>query len=281
MFFLLAAVFLAAGTSGLTVAVIGSIPVNLQAEGQVSAQSAGTSLGYVAADAVAYSTHVDAVLLAGGILRGSLRAGEITDEDIRRVFPEDHGIAVAWMTAEEIAAVLEIGASHLVFDPATESIDRDRSAYDGFPQITGLSIQYDVSAPPGERLYSAEWDDGTALDAGDPLRRYAVAMTEESMNGAYGWPRVEAYETTGVTLRDALTEYIRDKGNEVEDPIKSFVLIKHGQRIETIGSNDSVITARMPRGTIALVVLLVMAVIGVYKSRNLRLAEEAGRRTLD
>ena len=89
-----------------------------------------------------------------------------TYDEIKNVFTHDRGIATVRVTIKELRQILERGLASLTLDKS-EKIDVRRSAFDGFPQISGFKLSYDVSMPPGQRVYELLINGvSVALDSG-------------------------------------------------------------------------------------------------------------------
>lgn len=163
-------------------------------------------LGDACADAVRTAANADFAIVPGGAFRANLEPKPSTYADIAAVLTEpEQPVAVAALTAAELAAMLEAGVSHITLD-GQEAIDRGASSFEGFPQVSGFSFTYDASAHPGERVMRIRTENGE-LDLNDPSAVYTVAAPARLFAGAYGYPACDA-EETGVTLAEALAAFV-------------------------------------------------------------------------
>lgn len=163
-------------------------------------------MGDACADAVRIAANADFAIVPGGAFRANLEPKPCTFADVCAVLAEpEEPLAVATLTASELAAMLEAGVSHIVLDEK-ESVDRESSAFGGFPQVSGFTFTYDASAHPGERIMHIRADGGE-LDLTDESVFYTVAAPESLFRGAYGYPEHEA-RSVGKTLAEALADYI-------------------------------------------------------------------------
>lgn len=212
-----------------------------------------TDLGDVAADALAAVSGADAAIVNGGELRANLQAGPRTHSDFEAVFAENRTLAVADVTVEQLWSILEYGVSFAVLGENLK-IDEERSAFDGFPQVSGLWFQYDLSAPVGERVTHVELDDGRALARDDRETHLTLCATEYMLSGGYGYESVK-YERLDLGLADALADYA---GSAV-------VTQPSGSRIRTIGSYDKPLISRVTVFLVALVACVIALCVGKVK----------------
>lgn len=163
-------------------------------------------LGDACADAVRTSANAQFAIVHGGAFCANLEPKVCTYADIRAVLTDpDEPIAVAELTAAQLTALLEAGVAKIELNER-EAIDRERSAFDGFPQVSGLTVTYDASARAGERLLRLRAD-GQPLDLTDETVTYRVAAPMSLFSGAYGYP-VYPCETVGCTLSEALAALV-------------------------------------------------------------------------
>ena len=123
-----------------------------------------TQMGCAVADAMRAFSGADIALLNNGDLIGSLPQGSITEDTVRAMFSEDRALAVAEVTSAELWLLLEQSVSHVTLNTSDETLIEDDSQYDGFCQLSGLTMKYDVSAPVGERVLDVTLENGETLD---------------------------------------------------------------------------------------------------------------------
>lgn len=214
-----------------------------------------TDLGDVTADALAAVSGADVAIVNGGELRANLQAGQRTRSDIAAVFEENRTLAVADVTAAQLWSILEYGVSFAALGEDLK-IDAEQSEFAGFPQVSGLWFQYDLSAPVGERVTSVELDDGRALAREDGETHLTLCATEYMLSGGYGYESV-ACERLDLGLADALAEYIG--GGAVIQP--------SGSRIRTIGSYDRPLISRVTVFLVAFVACVIALCAGKIKDK--------------
>ena len=106
--FFLTALIIAAIPAGTASADnLGTVDTLLAGTGEPGACGKEMPLGDAAADALRAYTGADIGLVPGVAIQGNLQGGELTLEEINRVFPADFSIGVAEMTPADLYRVLE------------------------------------------------------------------------------------------------------------------------------------------------------------------------------
>lgn len=181
-----------------------------------------TSLGNLCADAARESCSADFALLPAGAMEGTLAHGAVFASDLERIIPQDQSLCTVSISAAQLFGLLETGVSHLVTNQA-ERIDPERSDWDCFPQVSGFSWTYDVSAPVGERVLSVSRE-GTELDPADETVQYTLVTTAQLLEGAWGNPLPATPEDAGLTLREALARYCTGRDTLSALPARATVI---------------------------------------------------------
>lgn len=205
------------------------------------------TLGDATADAVRAATGADVAIICGGDLKRNLLPGELTYDKLERSFEPERYISVLTVTPKTICEILEAGLSHITLNEQ-QRIDPENSLYEGFPQISGLMIKYDASAPPGERVYEIKLG-SEKLDPEDDATLLNLAATEHMLSGGYGMPVIEGGEPVGLTLSDAIVWFFHT--DQVPDYFET------GLRIYPVGSKDGSVMNYLPLGMLLLVILIV------------------------
>ena len=238
--------------------VIGAVSSALSSASRQSAKYGGTAWGNAMADATRAYLESDVAIINGGDLTGYLPPGEITYADLRQVFNEDRALATVSVTVPELCAILEAGVSHIRLDEA-ERIDAEASAYDGFPQVSGLTLYYDATGPLGSRVREIRID-GVKLDLDDESYSLTLAATSFMLGGGYGLPPVEGAVESGMRLSDVTARFIREGL-----PAGQWT----GSRIRPMGVSESILSGAMPLLYILAPVLFILAVlVGNSKARK-------------
>lgn len=252
--------------------VIGNVPTYLSAVTDPLATLGETDLGNVSADAARTALGTDVAILNGGDFINNLDSGEATYAAILSVFAEDRELAAATVTYKQLSALLEQGLSHMVLDLTDESIDEEKSQYDGFPQISGMEIKYDVSAPAGEKLVYIKIS-GEEIDLQDDMSQLTLAATSYMLGGGYDMPAAETYSPSGITLAQALAGYIAEHADSVTAG-STFSIFGSDARIKSIGSTDNTIIGYVPGEFLVIVLIVLIFFGGTIKASKLKMKEE-------
>lgn len=100
------------------------------------------------------------VYFHGGALRDTLKAGFVNYGDIMRVFMYEHNVSFQIITPKALFGVLERGLGKIKY--LSEKSGCFQGLFGGFPQIAGMSLDFDISKEPynyetktgGERVVS-------------------------------------------------------------------------------------------------------------------------------
>ncbi len=186
--------------------IVGVVPRLLSAIDDNNARCYESSLGNAVADAVRFRLETDVAVIGGGDLANGLLPGEASTDDIKNAFNEDREIASASVTIKQLRQILESGLAQLTMDES-EQIDENLSAFDGFPQISGFELYYDVSAPPGERVYQIVMN-GEEVDLDSDTVTVSLGSTAYLLSGGYGFPAVDDVTSSEQTLSDAMVWFL-------------------------------------------------------------------------
>ncbi len=235
--------------------VCGHADETISAEGSLVDESA---LGNALADALVFATGADAAVFPGGLLGDDILPGAQTAASIERVLPADSEIVLADIAVEQLKSLLENGVSRIVLDER-ERIDREKSPFDGFLHVSGVSFRYDATGFVGDRVDDIRDIDGALLDEQTVL---CVAMPAEVARGVYGGDAVDT-RFTGVTARDCLAAWM-----EAEDPVSE----PDDGRIRIRGSTEQTIYSEyIPAWILFPAVAVIGAVqykVGRYERRD-------------
>ncbi|TAN37818.1 MAG: bifunctional metallophosphatase/5'-nucleotidase [Verrucomicrobia bacterium] len=141
-----------------------------------------------------------AVVLHGAFSDAGLAVGPIAERDIWRIVPYENRIGVAWLTLQEIRAILEENAG---------------VAGDHFLGVWGVAYDLHPDAAPGQRVQNLRLADGTKPHA---RKRFAVALNSHTLASGGGrfpsvpqivaGPHARFVLTTNDT-RSAVADFIR------------------------------------------------------------------------
>ncbi len=199
-----AAAFALMLTSALCSAPVSAASVTIS--GALDARSSGsqeTGFGDLAADAVlAASPAADFALIPAGELHSvSVPAGQSSTDTLIQALRTGNDaadtIVVMKLTGAQVRAALAHGLS------------REPSPYDGFLQVSGLTVAYDPAKQGVKRVEKVTVD--SSRSALDPAATYSVAMPRYLADGALGyfelWSGTAPYTATTTSLASAVSTY--------------------------------------------------------------------------
>src|SRR5262245_48102261 len=152
---------------------LGTTAVELDSR-NATVRTGEAAIGNLIADAMRASTKADVAITNGGGIRAGrvyLPGSTITRRDVLAELPFDNRIVVLESTGADIKAAIENGLSQLP------------NAGGRFPQVSGLTIQANISRPPGSRVVSILVD-GKPLDE---KKVYTVATNDFMSRGGDGY----------------------------------------------------------------------------------------------
>ncbi len=134
-----------------------------------------TNLGNLIADAFRAGTKADIAIVNGGSIRANttFAAGPISKRDVVSMLPFENPIVKCEVTGAQVKAALENGVSQVV-----ETSESGR-----FPQVAGLSFEYDARKPTGSRVVSVTIN-GQPLDE---KKVYTLASSTFLIEGGDGY----------------------------------------------------------------------------------------------
>lgn len=187
--------------------VIGTTDVPLDSRRNV-VRSEESSMGDLIADALKDATGADVTLINGGGIRAdkTYDAGaKLTRKDILTELPFGNKTVVTEIPGSQLLAALENG-----FSQAEDGAGR-------FPQVAGMTVTWDPSAPPGSRVASVTVG-GQPLDK-DKL--YKVATNDYMLSGgdgytALGGGKVLVNEQAGNLMANDVMTYVEKVGHVTE-----------------------------------------------------------------
>lgn len=150
--------------------VIGETLVDLEGESGLI-RSRETNLGSLLADLLRAEFRTDIALVNGGQIRDGIPAGPVRIKHVLQVLPFDSQMVTFTVTGAEIVEALENSVGAL-----------PRKA-GRFLQVSGLTVTYDLSAPPGSRVREVRMQ-GQKID---PKRRYSIATDVFLAEGGDGY----------------------------------------------------------------------------------------------
>lgn len=236
--------------------VLGTVESLQQATNNNMCLTAEAELCDTVADAVRSACGTQIAIINGGDLFHNLEGGEATWSNVLFLFTENRPLATAEISGAELLEILEYGVSYAVIDPSTVTLDVEASVFEGFPQISGFSFQYDPTARVGERIRYAELSDGTKVS--DDMT-VTLAATEYMLSGGFGYPAVDS-QSAGITLAEAMAQYFDVNGGTISDPAM--------KRIICIGLSDSFAVSRPTLFVISIAAIMLCFFYGKIRRRS-------------
>jgi len=202
--------------------VFATCETDLNGERDPGVRTMETNLGNLAADSILWGAQqevgpqVVAAVTNGGGIRATIKAGDITMNDMKTVFPFDNKVAVLTVTGSELLEALEAATCTT---PA---------AIGAFPQVAGIVFSIDTSteyangeaypestyfgpAQPGSRV-TIESVGGEPFDLN---KEYVIASNDFTAAGgdtyyAFRYAYTTTGYETGLSLEDAMVGYIAE-----------------------------------------------------------------------
>ena len=177
--------------------VIGRSLVNLDGD-TTRVRSRETNLGNLLADLLRAEFGTEIALVNSGQIRDSIPAGPVEIKRVLRVLPFNSSTVTLSVSGRHLLEALENSASRL---PDTHG---------RFLQVSGLSVTYDLSAPPGQRVREVMIGDRRL----ETTQRYSVATDAFVADGGDGFTMFVAATDRierQIPMRDLLLEALRSR----------------------------------------------------------------------
>ena len=229
-----------------------------EAQGERSALVEETTLGDVAADSVKSALGTDIVILNGGDFNQCIPGGEVFFSDCQAAMKNDRQLAVSTVSYAQLKDMLEHGIS-MIQPNQDEQIDRTVSSFGGFPQISGFSFKYDLSAPPNERIVWIRIND-IEIDLTDNVSTVTLAASDYMLSGGWGYPTL-TYNLSDYTISTAIFAFFRQY-DVVQTPSLNRIYLRsssEGYTNEKLGISNLYL----------LIIVLFIAAASSFKVKNL------------
>jgi len=152
-----------------------------------------SDVGHLVADALKVAADTDIAFVHSGSLRKDLPGGDVRVVDLLDTYPFVDDVIVKHMSGAAIRRALE------------QSFTLER----GLLQVSGLTVTYDLSRPPGRRVLSVEHDGAALLDT-DRLSVAAPGFLAEGGDLYVMFAESEAVRSAG-TVSGAIAAYFRER----------------------------------------------------------------------
>lgn len=124
-------------------------------------------LGNLLTDCLHKWSHLDGAILNSDSIRQSLPVGRISEYDVYKMYPYSDAVTFVTIKGRALRNALEASLA----------------AVDNFPQVSGMTVQYNPQAPEGQRIRRVVFDNGRVLN---PQETYRIAVTDHIMAGGFG-----------------------------------------------------------------------------------------------
>ena len=220
----------------------------------LSSEGAGyseTALGNAVTDAMVSLSGADLAILPAGALRGNLRGGQVSWDEICRAVDDELSLAVAQVTSAQLYSLLEFGLEQLTIDE-TEQLDREASASQWFPQIAGFDLWIDVSAPIGERVYELQVDKRAVTRRDEAVFTLCTSLALLQQFGISG-------EDINTSPASMLRTYILS--GQLEEPVEEG-------RIRMLGTLDDNFMSNFSPFALLIIVIVMVSFAVLYVRYN-------------
>lgn len=210
-------------------------------------------VGDYVADALRQQTGAQAALIPSGLLKNALVGDlSVTEQDVTDLLYRDEAVYVYGLTVPQLKSLLEDSVSRWQLTEK-ETLDPEASAYEGFLQISGITMTADATAPVGDRVIGLKLD-GEPLDLTDETATVTVALPESMAPEAEGR---KAEQSMNAMLRD----YIVSQG---------VVTLEDTDRIKVIGAHARDIISVIPSWFFGILLVILVANAFITGSRKER-----------
>lgn len=177
--------------------VVGKAAVDLIGERSL-VRTGETNLGQLATDAMLDLTGAQIAITNGGGIRASIKAGNITMNDMITVFPYGNTIMVKEIKGSDVKAALEHGVSEYPNEKG------------GFPHTAGITFTLNAYKEVGNRISDIKVN-GEPIDLN---QTYTVVTNDFMAAGGDGYDMFKAYPIKAEynTLMDTLLDYVEKLG---------------------------------------------------------------------
>lgn len=198
------------GQEGVLQEVVGYSGATLVGDREV-VRKGESNLGNLIADAMLSETGADVAITNGGGIRASIEAGSITKGQVITVLPFGNYTQTKKVKGSDIRAALELGVSAYP------------DSLGGFPQVGGVTFEFDPSLPKNERITSIQVK-GQPLD---PQRTYVLATNDFMAAGGDNYTMFKNYPIANdfSSLEESLIAYIRKVG-DVQPKVEGRIKVK-------------------------------------------------------
>ena len=183
--------------------VVGETSVDL-----VRSPKAESNVGNLVSDAMRWASGADMAFQNSGGIRTDIPKGKITMEQIYTLLPFDNMLIVMDLTGKQIREILEEN-THIEH---------------GILQVSGITVQYDLTRPVGSRVIEARVGNAAL----EPVKTYRVATNDFLAAGGDHFALFQEGKNIvyGDSLRDAFIAYL-EKHSPVHPEVEKRVVFNN------------------------------------------------------
>ncbi len=172
-----------------------------------------TPLGNFLCDVIKEKTKADVVILNSKNITGGL-SKNVTQAQINNLFEKNNNVTLRRITGKSLYIVVEIAINKIVADEKG-NIDKEKSQSDRFMQISGMTVKYNPSNEPGERIVN--------LYVGDKEIRwfnekdeYMLASTQDVFEETNEYLAALDIEKNYGDVSDIISEYMEENKDNIK-----------------------------------------------------------------
>jgi len=193
-----------------------------------------TNFSDLLADALFYKTGSDLVIINGGVIRSTIKAGAITVGDVYKSFPFENIIVTQKVKGSEILKALEHGVSQYPED------------FGATVQVAGINFKFDPNKEAGSRVFDVYFlKDNQPLDIN---KEYVLTTDDFILDGGDGYNmfvKNKTYKEIG-PLQDLLIDYMTESDLSVYSKKENRIQI--GSKPDSNLNLDNNFSYRVQRG---------------------------------
>ncbi|MGH7575517.1 MAG: bifunctional metallophosphatase/5'-nucleotidase [Longimicrobiales bacterium] len=160
------------------------------------------ALGRLIADAQRAATHADVAIMNNGGIRTDVEAGTVTWGELFEVQPFGNRLVTLQLTGAQLRKAIE----HVVRGRAPGA------------HVSGIVVDYDAGAPPGERVREVQLAGGGVVEDTAVYRVTANNFMAEGGDGFEVFTGASARDDTGIVDIDALVDYLQSLPQPIAPP---------------------------------------------------------------
>jgi len=172
-----------------------------------------TPLGNFLCDVIKDKTGADVVILNSKNITGGL-SKEVTQAQINNLFEKNNNVTLRKITGKSLYRVVEIAINKIIADE-NGNIDKEKSQSDRFMQISGMTVKYNPSNEPGERIINLYVGD-KEIRWFNEKNEYLLASTQDVFEGTSEYLAALDIEKNYGDVSDIISEYMKKSEGKIK-----------------------------------------------------------------